>query len=110
MAFEGSVQHQTVKRRLLAERLEYAGSHETEYTQIISGVHKRLHLLAIPSSALIGVQVEDRVVEILLGGEVAEQNRFAHPGGYGNILGLCAAETVTGKDVDRDLQQLAVTV
>ena len=50
------------------------------------------------------------MIQILFGGEVAEQDGFADTGGGGDVLGLGAAEAVAREAIDGAAQQLAVAV
>ena len=56
------------------------------------------------------VVIEDRVIEVLLGGEVAEDDGFGDAGGGGDFLGGGAAEALPREEIERGFEELAAAV
>ena len=61
-------------------------------------------------SAGIVVVIEHGVVEVLLGGEVAEDDGFGDAGGGGDFLGGGAAESFAGEEIERRFDELPAAV
>jgi hypothetical protein len=50
--------------------------------------------------------IENRCIQLFLGGEVTKDHRFGNAGGLGNFLGSGAAKTTLGKQVHGTLEDL----
>ncbi len=64
--------------------------------------------ICVPSRGASGI--ENGLVEILFGGEVAEDDGFGDAGGGGDFLGGGAAEAFAGEKIDGDVDELAAAV
>ena len=54
----------------------------------------------------IDFEIENRSIQLLLGGEVAEDDGFVDARGGGNFLGRSSAEPFPGEQVDRNFYEL----
>jgi hypothetical protein len=99
-----------LETRCGAVDFENPGDDQAEKALVIIGVHKSLGAGQPCLIAADGVGVEDGGVEVLLGGEVAEDNGFGDAGGEGDFARSGAAEAAFGEEVDRDFEELAAAV
>ena len=111
VSFERGVQQQPVKRSVFAKRSNQLPAHVLEQAAIVAALGQFIHLHK-PSVAAHGgfLFVQNRVIKILLAGEVAEQDGLADARRGGDVLGLGAAEAVAGEAFDRYPQQLPAAV
>src|SRR5438105_15876081 len=101
VTFKNRVQDQAMKCRIVSERLEDFKDHGAKKTSVVAPRGTILQLPpAFARARRIGLQIQNSAVQIFLGREVAEQDRFAHPGRRSDVLGLGSAETPAREAVD----------
>ena len=105
------MEHQALETRFGAMGFQNAGNDQMEEAFIVVAIHARLHFgqpfLVADGRAAV---VENSGVQILLGGEVAENNRFSDTGRERDLPCGRAAESPFREEVDGDLDQLAAPV
>jgi len=106
VTLERGVEHEALEARLGAVDFENVRDDEAKQTFVVVAVHKNLQAgKPLFGGSRIAV-FEDGAVQILFGGEVAEDDGFGHAGGQGNLAGSGTAEAVLGEEVDGDFEQL----
>src|SRR5580658_8964715 len=111
MSFERSVQQEPVKRGILAKGADNLTGHVPEESAIVAALRQFVHLYKPPLTTQGGfLFVQNRVVEVFLAHEMAEQNSFAYAGGRGNVLGFGAAKSVARKAIDGHAEKLPAAV
>ena len=74
---------------------------------VVVALHAALTLRhALADVAGIVVVIDDGVVQVVLGGEVAENNGFGDAGRGGDFLGGGASESFAGEEVQRGFDEL----
>ena len=100
-----------MERSVLAKRFQNLRQQAADESQIVAEFGHGLHLgqpLVVTGRGF--VNVEDGVIQVFLGGEMAEQNRLAHAARRRDVLGAGAAKPVLREEGDRMAQQLPAPV
>src|SRR5580658_2287765 len=111
MTFQGRVEHQPLKRRIVTERSDNMRRQMPEEAGVVAEVGEGPKLLnKMLIRAVAALHVQNGVVQVFLACEVPEQDCFANLGGSGDVLGLGAAESVARERINRHSQKLTPAV
>ena len=111
MPFEGGEEEDAVARAVPAMRIDDGFDDGANEAFIVVALHAGLDS-AMHSVDLAGVVVviEHRLVEVALGGEVAEDDGFGDAGGGGDFLGGGAPVPFAGEEIEGGFEELPAAV
>ena len=111
MALERGEQEHAVAAQVAAIAFDDPFDDGADQAFVVVAIHAAFPLRdALGDLAGIVVVIEHRVVQVLLGGEVAEDDGFGDAGGGGDFLGGGAGESFAGEEVERRFDELKAAV
>ena len=111
VALERGEHEHAVNAQVGAKGLDDPFDEGADQAFVVVAIHAAFPLRdALGELATLVMMIEDRVVEVLFGGEVAEDDGFGDAGGGGDFLGGGAGESLAGEDIEGGLDELKAAV
>jgi len=111
VAFQGREEQDAVNAQVFAICLEDPLDDGAEEAFVVVTVHEKLELgETFGDFRGLVMVVENGVVEVLFGGEMAEDNRLVDAGRGGNFLGGGSTEALAREDIEGGFDELAAAI